>query len=376
MRADSLDDAIDLANGTPFGLTSGIQSLDDREVERWIDRIEAGNLYVNRPITGAIVGRQPFGGWKGSSVGPGAKAGGPNYVLQLARWEQAVLPRVGAPPLMSHAEQSDPQGGMSRGQRPPRNEGEGPSGADDEPRVAGPSGPADDTPPSEVGGADLVSGGRAREPGGERPPQVGLTTPGGAGNAPPVAALLADCLECVDGDAPAADILRASATSYAAAWREHFARAHDPSALRGEQNVFRYRPCRAIGVRADPSRPGQRTALLQVILAALTVNVPLVVSLAGSELWPWLSAHPRVTVTVETEAELSDRLRARSVERLRALGTIGIGIRTAANESGVTVLDAPVVATGRLELRWYLREQTVTRVRHRYGNVVEPAGTE
>ena len=46
--------------------------------------IEAGNLYVNRPITGAIVGRQPFGGWKASSVGPGAKAGGPNYVLQLA----------------------------------------------------------------------------------------------------------------------------------------------------------------------------------------------------------------------------------------------------------------------------------------------------
>ena len=52
--------------------------------------IEAGNLYVNRPITGAIVGRQPFGGWKASSVGPGAKAGGPNYVLQLARWRQVV----------------------------------------------------------------------------------------------------------------------------------------------------------------------------------------------------------------------------------------------------------------------------------------------
>ena len=44
-----------------------------------------GNAYVNRPITGAIVGRQPFGGWKRSVVGPGAKAGGPNYVLQLCR---------------------------------------------------------------------------------------------------------------------------------------------------------------------------------------------------------------------------------------------------------------------------------------------------
>src|SRR4030095_4088748 len=92
MRADTLDQAVDLANAQPFGLTSGIQTLDDREIARWGDRIEAGQLHVNRPITGAIVGRQPFGGWKASSVGPGAKAGGPNYVLQLAHWRQATLP--------------------------------------------------------------------------------------------------------------------------------------------------------------------------------------------------------------------------------------------------------------------------------------------
>jgi RHH-type proline utilization regulon transcriptional repressor/proline dehydrogenase/delta 1-pyrroline-5-carboxylate dehydrogenase len=48
--------------------------------------VEAGNLYVNRSTTGAIVGRQPFGGWKRSSVGPTAKAGGPNYLLGLRRW--------------------------------------------------------------------------------------------------------------------------------------------------------------------------------------------------------------------------------------------------------------------------------------------------
>ena len=96
MRADDLDQAIELANAQPFGLTSGIQTLDDREIARWVDRIEAGNLYVNRPITGAIVGRQPFGGWKASSVGPGAKAGGPNYVLQLARWRQVSLPAATA----------------------------------------------------------------------------------------------------------------------------------------------------------------------------------------------------------------------------------------------------------------------------------------
>ena len=94
MRAEHLDEALELANDTPFGLTSGIQSLDEREVARWLERMEAGNLYVNRQTTGAIVQRQPFGGWKASSVGPGAKAGGPNYVLQLARWHQVALPAV------------------------------------------------------------------------------------------------------------------------------------------------------------------------------------------------------------------------------------------------------------------------------------------
>jgi RHH-type proline utilization regulon transcriptional repressor/proline dehydrogenase/delta 1-pyrroline-5-carboxylate dehydrogenase len=48
--------------------------------------VQAGNLYVNRGITGAIVQRQPFGGWKRSSVGPGAKAGGPNYLIGLGTW--------------------------------------------------------------------------------------------------------------------------------------------------------------------------------------------------------------------------------------------------------------------------------------------------
>src|SRR6202008_3048845 len=63
-------------------------------------RTAAGTLSVTRHTTGAIVRRQPFGGWKASSVGPGAKAGGPNYVLQLARWAQRTLaaPDAGLPP--------------------------------------------------------------------------------------------------------------------------------------------------------------------------------------------------------------------------------------------------------------------------------------
>ena len=92
MRAENLEQAIQLANGTPYGLTSGIHSLDEREQRYWLDRIEAGNCYVNRGITGAIVQRQPFGGCKESSFGPGAKAGGPNYLMQLMNPEQIELP--------------------------------------------------------------------------------------------------------------------------------------------------------------------------------------------------------------------------------------------------------------------------------------------
>ncbi len=89
MRADTLDQAIELQNGTGYGLTGGIHSLDPHEIGHWTERIEIGNAYVNRSITGAIVRRQPFGGWKRSSIGPGAKAGGPNYVAQLGRWVRA-----------------------------------------------------------------------------------------------------------------------------------------------------------------------------------------------------------------------------------------------------------------------------------------------
>jgi RHH-type proline utilization regulon transcriptional repressor/proline dehydrogenase/delta 1-pyrroline-5-carboxylate dehydrogenase len=289
MRAEHLDEAIDLANAQPFGLTSGLQTLDDREVTRWVDRIEAGNLYVNRPITGAIVGRQPFGGWKASSVGPGAKAGGPNYVVQLARWHQASVPVVDGEPL----------------------------------------------------------------------PEA-------------LAARLAACLaELPDDDARA--LLRASAASYARAWREHFGREHDPMAIRGERNAFRYRPCRRVIAR------GPTTATLaQVVLAAGVAGTPLTVSLpAEARPWTWLGERAGVEVVVEDEAAFVERLaRPGDAERLRVWGPISTEARVAANRAGVTVIDAPVLANGRLELRWYLREQTVSRVLHRYGSLIEPGATE
>ena len=88
MCAPDLNTAITWQNQTPYGLTAGIQSLDAQECEQWINQVQAGNLYVNRGVTGAIVNRQPFGGWKKSSVGATAKAGGLNYVATLRNWNR------------------------------------------------------------------------------------------------------------------------------------------------------------------------------------------------------------------------------------------------------------------------------------------------
>lgn len=95
MPFSRLEQAIEIVRSTGYGLTSGLESLDDREIELWKQSIHAGNLYVNRPTTGAIVLRQPFGGVGLSAFGPGVKAGGPHYVLALARIEDAAA--VNAP---------------------------------------------------------------------------------------------------------------------------------------------------------------------------------------------------------------------------------------------------------------------------------------
>ena len=92
MHARDLDEGINLQNATVFGLTGGIHTLDPAEVALWLEAVQVGNAYVNRPITGAVVQRQPFGGWKKSSVGPGAKAGGPNYVAQFGVWHDTARP--------------------------------------------------------------------------------------------------------------------------------------------------------------------------------------------------------------------------------------------------------------------------------------------
>ena len=87
---DSLDEALELANAVPFGLTAGLFAEDEHEIDTFLDRIEAGVVYVNRPAgatTGAWPGVQPFGGWKRS--GTAGKAGGGPYYLQQYLREQS-----------------------------------------------------------------------------------------------------------------------------------------------------------------------------------------------------------------------------------------------------------------------------------------------
>ncbi len=86
IRAADLTEAIAIANGTDYALTGGIYSRSPAHLDRAAANFMVGNLYLNRPITGALVGRQPFGGFKMSGIG--SKAGGPDYLLQF------VIPRT------------------------------------------------------------------------------------------------------------------------------------------------------------------------------------------------------------------------------------------------------------------------------------------
>ncbi len=87
MSAKNLAEAVDIQNGTDYGLTAGLQSLDEDEQTYWVANVVAGNKYINRGITGAIVQRQPFGGLKRSAVGPGFKAGGDYYLYGFGVWK-------------------------------------------------------------------------------------------------------------------------------------------------------------------------------------------------------------------------------------------------------------------------------------------------
>ena len=285
MAARDLDEALAVQNALPYGLTGGIWSLDPGDCERWAGRVEVGNAYVNRPITGAIVGRQPFGGWKRSVVGPGAKAGGPNYVLQLSRVEDAARPGWGAQP------------------------------------------------------------------------------------SPAVRTLLAGLAATLTGSDLAALETAAGSDSYW--WITEFGLGHDPTALFCESNVLRYRPLPGLTLRVAPDAVPFDVA--RVLVAVAAVDAAAVVSLhpdaAGAVEPATVRLLPRSTCVVETAADLAARVDGLPSARVRLVGSEPELGRL---EPAVHVDARRPVLLGRVELLRYLREQTVSRTLHRFGNVVRP----
>jgi len=94
IKANDLEDALTIAHGTKYALTGGLFSRSPHNIAEVKRRYRVGNLYINRKITGALVDRQPFGGFKLSGIG--SKAGGPDYLLQF------VLPRTVTENTMRH----------------------------------------------------------------------------------------------------------------------------------------------------------------------------------------------------------------------------------------------------------------------------------
>jgi RHH-type transcriptional regulator, proline utilization regulon repressor / proline dehydrogenase / delta 1-pyrroline-5-carboxylate dehydrogenase len=97
-RAQSFDEALEIANSSSYALTGGIFSRSPANIRKAKEEFRVGNLYINRKITGALVGRQPFGGFAMSGVG--SKAGGPDYLIQfcnLASISENTLRRGFAP---------------------------------------------------------------------------------------------------------------------------------------------------------------------------------------------------------------------------------------------------------------------------------------
>jgi RHH-type proline utilization regulon transcriptional repressor/proline dehydrogenase/delta 1-pyrroline-5-carboxylate dehydrogenase len=276
MHARDLEHAVELQNASPYGLTGGIHSLDPAEVERWIDQVDVGNAYVNRHITGAIVQRQPFGGWKRSSIGPGAKAGGPNYVSQLGNWsDRGTLTERAA---------------LSR---------------------------------------------RVRQ-------------------------FLAEVSPLISQED--VEWLRAAAESDQYWWELEFDVEHDPSGLRYESNVFRYRPRPQVLIRAEGD--GSDRQLLRVVLASLRSGTPTAISVESPRA-------VRASARVESAAELANRLDHQRGTRIRHVGAPHPALRQAAIDAEVDIIDAAPVASGRIELLPFLREQAISRTMHRFGELID-----
>jgi len=322
MEARDLEEAIDLVNATGYGLTSGLESLDNREHERWRERVLAGNLYINRPTTGAIVLRQPFGGMGKSAVGPGIKAGGPNYVVPLMEFDQEQdLKRETA--IVEDNEMS----------------------------------------PAVVAALDYSADLRWREDVEELSKALVRTGSSAAID-------FDDNKLCVS----------VALESYVHWAQQEFRVAHDDFRLLGEDNFRRYLPVEPLRIRVHPDDTPTdifcRAAAARAAGCRATVSVPPRLSGPAAEAVELLdrltdSWAGAIEFVEEDDTTLADAIRNEQVARLRyaAPARVPTEIRDAAAKALQYVADAPVLPHGRVELLWYVREQSISHVYHRYGNL-------
>jgi RHH-type proline utilization regulon transcriptional repressor/proline dehydrogenase/delta 1-pyrroline-5-carboxylate dehydrogenase len=333
MEARDLDEAINLVNATGFGLTSGLESLDDREHELWRSRIRAGNLYINRPTTGAIVLRQPFGGMGKSCVGPGIKAGGPNYVMPLMKFDAMEV-------------------ATKEGET--RRWGDGEKTASIE------------SPPLPLSPSPTLYSKRNAHWLEHLQTLTSALQEGAAGGQPN-----ADQETCRALDA---------ISSYAHWAPVEFHPMHDHFRLLGEDNFCRYLPVDPVRIRvhADDSlseifcrAAAARAAGCRAIVSAppdLSGPAADAVELLDRLTDPWAGA---IEFVEEDDAALAEAIRAGQIPRVRytAPARVPDMIRQAAAAALHYIADAPVSLHGRVELLWYMREQSVSHVYHRYGNL-------
>jgi len=232
------------------------------------------------------VRRQPFGGCKASSFGPGAKAGGPNYVAQFCHPAQVGIPHE----------------------------------------------------------KDIV---------------------------PPKMQPLVHIADKLNLSAEQVGLWHASLESYAY-WTKHFAQDHDPSKIIGQDNLFRYRPSCDVSFRI--TKNDSPIDVLRTIAAAISVGCHLDISyskdaspIPNIEFWHKTITGPKWIE--ESEQSYLQRVSQGHYKKIRSLSKPPESLIQAAAENATTILSNPVLANGRFELLYFLREISFSIDYHRYGSL-------
>ena len=171
--------------------------------------------------------------------------------------------------------------------------------------------------------------------------------------------------------------LRVAAKSYAKYYEDEFSQEHDHFRLVGQDNIRKYLPVRGLCVRVhlddSPFEIFARVIAAKTVGCRITVSQPPEVDLPVVGLLDQLtdSWAASIEFVEETEEELATRIRSRQTDRVRFAdpSRVSPSVRKAAPEVQLYIADAPVFRHGRVELLWYVQEQSLSVNYHRYGNL-------